>query len=569
MTMSIYGISLLYWSVLIIFFKKSDFMSKFKDFEALNNQVKQTLPKVIDVLNTVLRDAMKTVDELDSNLISRIRSKFQEEITAYQNDPLASSASKFVRLNSTSTAPSALKMADDWKGPSGENLASTQNATARALAEKKAFRAQTDEERSQILVKADLKNRRADIYRCMSEWPASAEALELNKASGKMLIVRPGDAVLAVRKDPCNMWLCYNGYYNALLPSTILTPWYGPNGKGGIEIDLDDDLIGPITGTGQTLTCTLAPLTPTPVGAAASMSSLEPELPAIDWGVSSNTQPQALRAPSLPNLATQTSPTFPVTFDESGPFNTGPTQLPPAPSRLYQNTPAVQTTSNGHDAFTVMWEQIKNVPLSNITQRSESPQPIIPTRPAFESLPAATPSTSSSALPTNPEQTSGSSFATQRPAPAKPSFVAGAPAASSSALYSMPPQYDVVPGSNPLSPTQPSTSGNVYPILYEEPPVESSVYPNIPAYDVPPAENGRLPSNKRLMCDVQHKKFQIGKMMAQFDFKPVGPNQLEITAGEKLDLIQAHDDGGNPEWIWVQRPNGEHGFVPAAYCKAL
>ncbi|KAL6738145.1 hypothetical protein Aduo_011724 [Ancylostoma duodenale] len=603
---------------------KSDFMSKFKDFEALNNQVKQTLPKVIDVLNTVLRDAMKTVDELDSNLISRIRSKFQEEITAYQNDPLASSsrlivpgmscfanyydpdrlkplhnivnkASKFVRLNSTSTAPSAQKneenseaksVADDWKGPSGENLASTQNATAQALAEKKAFRAQTDEERSQILVKADLKNRRADIYRCMSEWPASAEALELNKASGKMLIVRPGDAVLAVRKDPCNMWLCYNGYYNALLPSTILTPWYGPNGKGGIEIgidalalsnkvnpamnrphstppkqqttnliDLDDDLIGPITGTGQTLTCTLAPLTPTPVGAAASMSSLEPELPAIDWGVSSNTQPQALRAPSLPNLATQTSPTFPVTFDESGPFNTGSTQLPPAPSRLYQNTPAVQTTSNGHDAFTVMWEQIKNVPLSNITQRSESPQPIIPTRPAFESLPAATPSTSSSALPTNPEQTSGSSFATQRPAPAKPSFVAGAPAASSSALYSMPPQYDVVPGSNPLSPTQPSTSGNVYPILYEEPPVESSVYPNIPAYDVPPAENGRLPS--------------IGKMMAQFDFKPVGPNQLEITAGEKLDLIQAHDDGGNPEWIWVQRPNGEHGFVPAAYCKAL
>lgn len=48
-------------------------------------------------------------------------------------------------------------VAEDWKGPSGENLASTQNATARALAEKKAFRAQTDEERSQILVKADLK----------------------------------------------------------------------------------------------------------------------------------------------------------------------------------------------------------------------------------------------------------------------------------------------------------------------------------------------------------------------------------------------------------------------------
>lgn len=73
-------------------------------------------------------------------------------------------------------------------------------------------------------------------------------------------------------------------------------------------------------------------------------------------------------------------------------------------------------------------------------------------------------------------------------------------------------------------------------------------------YDVPPVENGRLPS--------------IGKMLALYDFKPVGPNQIEIVAGERLDLIQAHDDGGNPEWIWVQRPNGQHGFVPAAYCKA-
>ncbi|KHJ78696.1 hypothetical protein OESDEN_21681, partial [Oesophagostomum dentatum] len=271
---------------------KSDFMSKFKDFEALNNQVKQTLPKVIDVLNTVLRDAMKTVDELDNNLISRIRSKFQEEINAYQNDPLASSsrlivpgmscfanyydpdrlkplhnivnkASKFVRMNSTNITPTAPKSelfeqflmsisshsdVDFAKiivitveessvvSTNGENLATTPSTVTRPSADKKIFRAQTDEERSQILVKADLKNRRADIYRCMSEWPVSAEAIELNKTSGKMLIVRPGDAVLAVRKDPCNMWLCYNGYYNALLPSTILTPWYGPDGLGGIEL---------------------------------------------------------------------------------------------------------------------------------------------------------------------------------------------------------------------------------------------------------------------------------------------------------------------------------------------
>ncbi|VDM83807.1 unnamed protein product, partial [Strongylus vulgaris] len=224
--------------------------------------------------------------------------------------------------------------------------------------------------------------------------------------------------------------------------------------------------------------------------------------------------------PSLPNLATQTSPAFPVTFDENDAFNTGPSKLPPPPSRLYQNAPVAMTTTNEQDMFTVMWEQIKNVPLSNIAQRSESPQPLIPTRPTQDLSSTAKPSTSSSIPTTTSEQ-----------------------------IYA------------------------VYPALYEEPPVES-IYPNIPSYDTPPVENGRLPS--------------IGKMTAQFDFKPVGPNQIQITAGENLDLIQpvgpnqiqitagenldliqAHDDGGNSEWIWVQRLDGEHGFVPAAYCKAV
>ncbi|KAK6044535.1 hypothetical protein COOONC_17960 [Cooperia oncophora] len=212
-----------------------------------------------------------------------------------------------------------------------------------------------------------------------------------------MLIVQPGDAVLAVRKDPCNMWLCYNGYYNALLPSTILTPWYGPNGLSEIDlgidalsltkktttamsrphstppkqqstnlIDLDDDLLP--SGGGQTLMCTLTPLAPTPVGAAASMSSLEPEPPSIDWGLPSSTQP-TIRAPSLPNLTSQNSPAFPVTFEEESSANNGALHhLPPAPARL-SAAAAQPQSSSARDPFTVMWEQIKNVPLSNITQR--------------------------------------------------------------------------------------------------------------------------------------------------------------------------------------------------------
>uniref|UniRef100_A0A1I7X841 DH domain-containing protein n=1 Tax=Heterorhabditis bacteriophora TaxID=37862 RepID=A0A1I7X841_HETBA len=224
-------------------------------------------------------DAMKTVDELDSALIARIRTRFQEEISAYHSDPLANTshlivpgmscfanyydpdrlkplhnivnkASKFVRLNSRSSSP--LKAKDSVAKCEHKEVEGLSDAPSDGkfstegykLNEKKAFRAQTIDERKQILIKADLKfvyaihilrtfslcftyrNRRADIYRCKSNWPASLDALEQNKILGKMLIVNEGDAVLAVRKDPCNMWLCYNGYYNAVLPSTILTPWY-------------------------------------------------------------------------------------------------------------------------------------------------------------------------------------------------------------------------------------------------------------------------------------------------------------------------------------------------------
>ncbi|VDO65691.1 unnamed protein product [Heligmosomoides polygyrus] len=557
---------------------KSDFMSKFKDFEALNNQVKQTLPKVIDVLNMVLRDAMKTVDELDANLISRIRSKFQEEIAAYQNDPLANSASKFVRLNSISFSPGKQK-SEDWKAPSGD---STSTTAARTLADKKAFRAQTEEERSQILVKADLK-------------------------------------------------LCYNGYYNALLPSTILTPWYGSGGTTGIElgidalslpsktvptinrphstppkqqstnlIDLDDDLL-PSAG-GQPI-CTLTPLAPVPIGAAASISisSINPEPPSIDWG-----------AASRPG-----------------------SQLPPAPARLQQSHPTTQSTSNGgQDPFTVMWEQIKNVPLSNITQRSESPQPIIPSRPAFDTL---FPTTSAAAPPfmqvLNPEPfygavTSGSST----------TAAGNAPASYSSAFYSMPPQYDVPPvlpsesGQTSAASAFPAMTAPAIPTSHA-----SAMYSMPPQYDVVPDVHGKkhllslcycskdlahyevLPAGQLIDANLVSSKLAeivfrsssivegevsfcnsvepavhrsgggelethqrhillvglgwvkagteasvrndaIGKMLALYDFKPVGPNQIEIVAGERLDLIQAHDDGGNPEWIWVQRPNGQHGY---------
>lgn len=55
---------------------------KFLDFEALNAQVKQTVPKVIEVLHKVLREAMETVKILDQNLMAEMRRLYSHAANA-------------------------------------------------------------------------------------------------------------------------------------------------------------------------------------------------------------------------------------------------------------------------------------------------------------------------------------------------------------------------------------------------------------------------------------------------------------------------------------------------------
>lgn len=101
------------------------------------------------------------------------------------------------------------------------------------------------------------------------------------------------------------------------------------------------------------------------------------------------------RTPSLPNLQSAPSPAFPVTFDDSPkePFVPKLSHLPPAgPSYSSASvTPTSGQSQSQQDAFTSLWEQIKNQPLSKVTQRSESPQPLIPTRPEPSFLPPTAP----------------------------------------------------------------------------------------------------------------------------------------------------------------------------------
>uniref|UniRef100_A0A915E1K9 SH3 domain-containing protein n=1 Tax=Ditylenchus dipsaci TaxID=166011 RepID=A0A915E1K9_9BILA len=54
---------------------------------------------------------------------------------------------------------------------------------------------------------------------------------------------------------------------------------------------------------------------------------------------------------------------------------------------------------------------------------------------------------------------------------------------------------------------------------------------------------------------------------AGYDFSPEGQdnNQIGICEGEALEVIQRHDDAGNGEWWMVRKRDGRSGYVPAAY----
>lgn len=87
------------------------------------------------------------------------------------------------------------------------------------------FRPQNATERNTILEKAASKGRLSDIFIASSHYPQDPGMLKLALSEGKLLIVRQNDLVLAVNREVPSMWLCYNGYYNAMLPSSILRPY--------------------------------------------------------------------------------------------------------------------------------------------------------------------------------------------------------------------------------------------------------------------------------------------------------------------------------------------------------
>ncbi|CAJ0928655.1 unnamed protein product, partial [Mesorhabditis belari] len=587
--------------------------ARFRDFDALNQQVKTTVPKVVDVMNQVLRNGMITLEELDSTLMRNLKDRFEIEqgrsthllitpsticfvdlMDKNRLTPLRQIASKATSnlrpLKSSMKKKGIAERKDDTTSSTVSQKSSiTPDATPAALdaiwkaaaapppvtpsAERK-FRAQTETEKRTLLEKADAKSRRADVYKCVSEWPASLEAREASEKTGRMLIVKAGDAVLAVRKEERGLWYCYNGYYNGLLPSGILTPYYERPGTnigepfadlGLLEqrvtvaterpkstppvkqsnnlIDLLDDLVPPTT-------TSIAPLQPVSLIPSLSPRPIYPALnepvlaepPAIDWRMSSRTAFDAFND-SL-RTSTAMSPLTPIQTNQMS-LSMTPLQPSPAPSTtsLSSNQPSnwmafgsmpasggglpplppqqngsTRNTSNrasaSDETFSQLWDQFKATPLNKV--RSESPQPLVPTRPQV-----------------------------------------------GVATYAQPPAYDQPPG---------------WVSFYDEPPAESLSFGTNPfassstvAYDTPPATEFQQISARSAPAPPQSLGLNKAHtlVVAEYDFTPVGDNQLLIREGERLQLVQRHDDDGNSEWVLVRRPNGEHGYVPSTYIKDL
>uniref|UniRef100_A0A1I7U2L5 SH3 domain-containing protein n=2 Tax=Caenorhabditis tropicalis TaxID=1561998 RepID=A0A1I7U2L5_9PELO len=694
---------------------KRDFAEIQKDYEALNTQVKQQLPKVTEYLTTVLANSMKLVAEHDKRLMETLRKLFNEAKTRSNDDstrhpralivptsacfidyydqdrmkPLQKIANKAIQnmkqrarsaspTNKKSSGPSSSSINDSkdlWAAQSSilapsasEALPTISESTPVGHVHK--FRPQSQTERNTILEKAGAKGRLSDIFVATSHYPADAGMLKLALSEGKLLIVRQNDVVLAVNREVPSMWLCYNGYYNAMLPSNILKPYTsiekGEEAAQALQqpatvtqkpsapksqnlIDLEDlfgnptpqapppqhnfanfDSMVSLQPLQPTVTAQSAqfdwnqaaktlPLAPPPQqpqqpqggpNYSLDLDDLLSGLSTIDWGAKA--PPPAAQEATTPASAsaaalysntdffsstTTTSP--PVSAFRGVDFQTGvfnPNSLPdeaPPPLPVIVNptrddpfsvnfdtafTPTSSSSGGGGVKFPVSFDeqpmsgglgglsagisQIRSASAAaqptnawNMMARSDSPQPLIPSRPGpavknqvypnlndFNNTPSAFGANTSGGLPP------------RNAAQQMPPMYSAVPNDSMSMTYAMPPMYDTTPMTpQAIQPTQvaPAPAPAPAPSMYDSPPSIA------PMYDQAPAEPPTSPAIRPVLCQVK----------VDYDFLPQGSNQVEVREGEVIGVLQRTDDDGNPEWLLIKRSSGQVGYVPAAYCR--
>ena len=61
--------------------------------------------------------------------------------------------------------------------------------------------------------------------------------------------------------------------------------------------------------------------------------------------------------------------------------------------------------------------------------------------------------------------------------------------------------------------------------------------------------------------DMLFKKIYLGQMNVSYDFEAIQNNDVGVRRGEAVIVLNKDD----PDWYWVQRENGQEGFVPSNY----
>ncbi|CAI2352401.1 unnamed protein product [Caenorhabditis sp. 36 PRJEB53466] len=198
---------------------------------------------------------------------------------------------------------------------------------------------------------------------------------------------------------------------------------------------------------------------------------------------------------------------FPVSFADS------PTKLPAPPTTQKRSASAAAQPTN-------VWS-------SSVLTRSDSPQPLIPSRPE--------PKVKNDIYPVLPRQTQPTESLPNESSNQQLPFYSSVPGDT----FAISPMYDATPQ---LS--QPRQNS-----VYDSPPAMSSIYDQAPT--------GPMSSMRPVLC----------KVKVDYDFLPQGSNQVAVNEGELIGVLQRTDDDGNPEWLLIKRASGQVGYVPAAYCR--
>ncbi|KAL3093214.1 hypothetical protein niasHT_022664 [Heterodera trifolii] len=503
------------------------------EFEALNNQIKAQLPRVIGSINMRVRELIQRVNELDEAFLCRMDEWFARErpekvrdcfsaalpfrahLSASHRHTLAELNKIAAHLSSGSNPLQKKKsLRLSFRGTKSTHFSNESEAQKKQQKTHKR-RPQTTKERDALTKICHAQKLTQQLRRVQSDWESAS------------MILRRGDAVVvkALRQDGFS--LCDNAVSSGLVPVALLGPF------------------------DESFTAPFSPESPA--------SENEPHANDLAVGHKQNNF-------DVPLLLLDF-----ITANE-----TNSSQNDYSPDKMTSNSQLDKIDQNGRDINLIDLEDnlidLDSPPKVNVQPRELKPI--------------------SSYVDEQPESFLSKNFGNGKPekigrlsSPSPP--VPPIPDRPMSASNCQPPLP--TPISNVSSLTDFATSATIQPIRIAPPPppVTSSrqldTTPQRQAVSAPvETQQPHLPNpTHNGVCPSQFPPHSFA--VCVFDFVPaltdsehLEAHQLAITEGEVVEIIRRNDDAGNNEW-WLVRKRSQHnhctdqqqGYVPANYLSCL